>query len=247
MNTYPVYSEHYYREMEKALENKEDTQAKFQKVMLSVTPKRGETLLDVGCGTGHYLVSLALSGADAIGVDFSNEALKIAMHLGKKRRCSFSLVRCDAEKLPFRSEYFDKVLMVDTIEHLKNPINSLREIHRTLKVDGELIITTMPNNIEVVYVLTELLRRLRVLRNNFLDEKYHLKLFNPIELKRCLKRMGFFIEKVSMYRILAPLFHLMRTKRNNYLDNRVLCNSRTSYVLGHGILIKSKKVLTSYD
>lgn len=241
MNTFSVYSEAYFKDMKNALERRKDTQAKFKRVILTLMPKKEEKLLDLGCGTGHYLATLDFLGAKATGVDFSPEALKIAMQFKKFKKCSFSLIRGDVEKLPFRSEYFDKVLMIDTIEHLKNPIRSLREMHRTLKVNGELIITTMPNNMEVIYLLAELLKKLKILKQNFLDEIYHLSLYNPITLARDLKTVGFMIEKIFTYRILGPLFDLMRAKRNDYLDNHILCNTRIGYALGHGILVKCKK------
>jgi len=244
---YPKYTSEYFKRMEIALESRHDTRAKFSYVMKTIIPLKGERVLDLGCGTGHYLMELERAGCEGVGVDFSLEALKIARQLKKLKKGSFSLIRGDVEKLPFLSEYFDKVLLVDTIEHLKNPISSLREIRRTLKVGGKLIITTMPNNMEVIYLLIELLKKLKTIKRNFLDEIYHLSLYNPLTLARDLKTVGFLIEKIFTYRILGPVFDLMRAKRNDYLDNHILCNAKIGYILGHGILVKCTKTFFFYD
>src|SRR6266487_410189 len=51
-------------------------------------------------------------------------------------------VRCDATALPFTDEAFDLVLCTEVLEHVADPNAALREIHRTLRVDGALVLTT---------------------------------------------------------------------------------------------------------
>ncbi|KZX16461.1 ubiquinone biosynthesis O-methyltransferase [Methanobrevibacter cuticularis] len=58
---------------------------------------------------------------------------------------NLSYIKIDANKiLPFENEEFDFILSVDTIEHLENPWVFVEEIHRILKVNGTVILTT-PN------------------------------------------------------------------------------------------------------
>jgi len=47
-------------------------------------------------------------------------------------------VVCDMHSLPFRDDVFNEVLLIDVIEHSKEPVRVLRELHRVLKKDAEL-------------------------------------------------------------------------------------------------------------
>lgn len=49
----------------------------------------------------------------------------------------------NAEKLTFKNETIGTILMLETIEHIQNPIKVLDEIHRVLKKDGIVIITSL--------------------------------------------------------------------------------------------------------
>lgn len=48
------------------------------------------------------------------------------------------------EALPFKSEVFDLVIATELIEHVRYPLRMLAELHRTVKVEGHLLIST-PN------------------------------------------------------------------------------------------------------
>lgn len=74
---------------------------------LEVRP--GDSLLDVGCGTGHFTRRAAAEGVQVVGLDLDERALEFA------RRHSSQTVRFqpgDATCLPFEDRYFDKVMSV---------------------------------------------------------------------------------------------------------------------------------------
>lgn len=50
----------------------------------------------------------------------------------------------DAHHLAFKNATFSKILSFEVLEHLESPIKALREFHRVLRQDGEIIIT-VPN------------------------------------------------------------------------------------------------------
>lgn len=97
--------------------------------------KRGK-VLDIAAGEGNISYNLKKRGFDVVAVDINSKIFKpsyIEFH------------ELDANKeLPFKSSTFDYVISVETIEHLKNPWYFLDEIHRVLKNNGKLILTT-PN------------------------------------------------------------------------------------------------------
>jgi SAM-dependent methyltransferase len=102
--------------------------------------KAGMRMLDLGCRDGvvaEYFENLGLSVA---GLDISEKALGLARKRGIK-----DLQQGDIEKtLPYEDESFDLVFWGDNIEHLFEPLKALNEIHRILKKNGILILST-PN------------------------------------------------------------------------------------------------------
>lgn len=97
-------------------------------------------ILDAGCGSG--LISCHLSKNHKVfGVDGDLGAIKFCKKNYPKNR--YYLM--DLEKgLKFKSNYFDGIIFVETIEHLVNPDIALKELKRVLKKSGVLVITT-PN------------------------------------------------------------------------------------------------------
>lgn len=103
---------------------------------------RSGRILDIGCGA--YPSFLCLTAfAEKYGID------KTISSLWQKeiKRHSLSLMHYDIESeasLPFRDEFFDTVTMLAVFEHIshKNLPTVIKELHRVLKRNGLLIITT---------------------------------------------------------------------------------------------------------
>ena len=95
-------------------------------------------LLDVGCGPG-VLLSVAKDRWDAVGVEVSKSAAEEA-----RKRFNANVVEGTLEQAAFPSESFDAVTLVDVIEHLTGPKETLREVSRILKPGGVLFVLT-PN------------------------------------------------------------------------------------------------------
>ncbi len=118
-------------------------------------------LLDYGCGNGRHAINLAKREIDVIGIDLSEESLKIARESlgweGVEKRVDFRVMDC--ENMTFPNQYFDAVFDGGTFSSLD--INkALPEIARVLKSDGCLIgIETFGHN-----PLTNLVRKINRLR-----------------------------------------------------------------------------------
>lgn len=99
-------------------------------------------LLDVGCGTGDLTIFIAnkLGIKQIYGVDVDENALSQA----KQKGIIVFNLDISKEKFPFSNETFDLCTFLDVIEHLENPDNALKEIHRILKKEAFLLLTT-PN------------------------------------------------------------------------------------------------------
>jgi len=95
-------------------------------------------VLEVGCGTGHWLGVLR-EYAHAAGIDPSHYMLqKAAGSEGKKL-----LVRGEAEYLPFADKTFDLVFCVNAIHHFTRPSEFIKEAHRLLTPEGALAVIGM--------------------------------------------------------------------------------------------------------
>lgn len=84
-------------------------------------------LLDVGCGTGWVSEHFT----NYTGVDGSPDAVKAAGELGR----NVSLLDL-AGPLPFKDQSFDGAILKDILEHVPDPILTVREVHRVVKPGG---------------------------------------------------------------------------------------------------------------
>ena len=80
------------------------------------------SILEVGCGTGHFTRWFREQGLQAVGLDLSWPMLEEAMHL-KGPAC----LQGDALMLPFKVASFDLVTMITTLEFLPDPLRVVAE------------------------------------------------------------------------------------------------------------------------
>ena len=93
---------------------------------------RGMRVLDICCGPGMLAAGALESGADAIGLDFSGEAVELARRLVPNGRFQ----QGDAQVLPFPAASFDAVLCRYGLMHLPKPATALHEMLRVLRPGG---------------------------------------------------------------------------------------------------------------
>lgn len=105
-----------------------------------VAESGGCRVVDVGCGTGHFLLAIQRrlgEHAELSGLDFSSAAIARARSV--VREASFTVA--DAYRMPFPDDSFDLVTCLETLEHLKKPRVALDELARICKPGGHLVIT----------------------------------------------------------------------------------------------------------
>ena len=96
---------------------------RFVKTIEGCRPIEGKTVLDVGCGPGHYSITLARRGARrAVGIDFAEGMLQLAAEharsAGVADRCEF--VKADFDKYA-ASDPFDYVVLMGFMDYVANP------------------------------------------------------------------------------------------------------------------------------
>jgi SAM-dependent methyltransferase len=86
------------------------------------------TVLDVGCGTGHFTRWMAEQGLDAVGLDVSDPMLNEA-----RRHDGVSYMNGDALALPLADRSRDLVALITTLEFVSDPERALAEAVRVAR------------------------------------------------------------------------------------------------------------------
>ena len=146
----------------------------------------GKRVLDVGCGAGQITNYIAQKGIDCIGIDFSEELLKIARQNFSNSKFILADI-CNYEQ----KEQVDGIITKDMLFHLPNEdlIKVLEKFRRLLKPNGSLcIIMDMPKEAGEHIFVEEL------------DDKYQIyyNYLTPENLKGLLEKTGFSIENMKL-------------------------------------------------
>ncbi|VVB63777.1 Ubiquinone biosynthesis O-methyltransferase [uncultured archaeon] len=141
-------------------------------------------VLEVGCATGQISRKLTAKGCEVVGLEIDQNSA------GEARRYCKAVIAGDIEELdslPYE-KYFDYILLIDVLEHLKSPLRTLNKLKLYLKEGGQMIIS-LPNvaNLEVRYGL--LLGRFEYKERGILDET-HIRFFDETSAKKLLEDAG---------------------------------------------------------
>ena len=91
-------------------------------------PASSVSVLEIGCGTGHFTRWLRDEGLMAVGLDLSAAMLAEARALD-----GVPLVLADARSLPFPNGTFDLTVLITTLEFLARPREALQEARRVAR------------------------------------------------------------------------------------------------------------------
>ncbi len=151
-------------------------------------------ILEVGSIPCHFTALLKQIGYPVIGLDLNPNRAKELIE-----KYNLTVIKCDVdnEKIPFENNTFGFIIFNEVFEHLRtNPISTLKELHRILKNDGILMLTT-PN-------LYSLINIIMFLRGRGFNDAYdefeklhkighvgHIREYSTREVKKFLVNTGF--------------------------------------------------------
>jgi ubiquinone/menaquinone biosynthesis C-methylase UbiE len=98
-----------------------------------------ERVLEVGCGTGHWLAGLGYLACQVYGLDFSAGMLAQA----QQQENALDLLQGRAEELPFLAGSFDLVFCVNAIHHFQRQRDFIWQARRALRRGGALAVLGM--------------------------------------------------------------------------------------------------------
>jgi SAM-dependent methyltransferase len=112
----------------------------------NVNPER---ILEVGCGTGHWLEELSPLAHHVHGLDFSSGMLRQA----RQRSSHFHLTHGQANQLPFANASFDLIFCANAFHHFDQPDAAIAEARRLLRPGGAFAITGMDPHVPIRWYL----------------------------------------------------------------------------------------------
>ena len=113
-----------------------------------ISPVHGLRTVDVGCGGGILTDSLARKGANALGIDLSTKALKVAqLHAMEAQTPNVKYREISAEDLAREAPgEFDLVTCMEMLEHVPDPSSIVRACAAMVKPGGWVFFSTLNRN-----------------------------------------------------------------------------------------------------
>jgi 2-polyprenyl-3-methyl-5-hydroxy-6-metoxy-1,4-benzoquinol methylase len=204
----------------------------------------GQDVLDVGCGQGFFAEKLQQAGNHVVGIDILPRA---------ERQDSFDqYVQANLEQgidagLPaLGGKTFDKVLLMDVLEHLRTPENVLQDCRQLLKSNGHLIVS-VPNVANITVRLMLLFGRFHHTERGILD-KTHVRFFTRKTARKILTDHGYQIVDHKMTIIPSEL--VLGLPPDNLLMRmiqrvNIICTAIAPGLFGYQSFFMAQKAPTS--
>ncbi|WP_053225718.1 class I SAM-dependent methyltransferase [Solirubrobacter soli] len=97
--------------------------------LTKVVDVRGKTVVDIGCGDGAFVRALATAGAEAIGIEVSEDAVARARERDPAHRYELG----GAERLPFEDASIDVATLMRSLHHVPDPARAFPELARVVR------------------------------------------------------------------------------------------------------------------
>jgi 2-polyprenyl-3-methyl-5-hydroxy-6-metoxy-1,4-benzoquinol methylase len=112
-------------------------QARHRSALGFLNPGSDDVVLDAGCGNGSLAAEIAPRCREVHAIDIAGNALDPAY----RAVGNLHFRKMNVEVLEYADGFFDRIVCVETLEHLLEPAKAIAEFHRTLKPGGRLVIT----------------------------------------------------------------------------------------------------------
>lgn len=172
----------------------------YQLTHTHVPPRPGVSVLDWGCGRGHFTYFLLRLGFRVTAYSLE-DAPELFAHLSIEQKERLTFVRGgNPVELPFADGSFDAAFSVGVLEHVRElggtEVDSLVEIRRVLRPAGVLIVYHLPNRLSPIEAAARLLHRRHAPDAGF---KFHQYRFTAAEISRLTEAAGLLLRAIGRY------------------------------------------------
>ena len=183
-----------------------DTVSESQEILLHLGAKKGEVLLDMGCGTGVFAREASKIGLNVLAADVSDTMLEFANHKTNPEDSNIEYIKAGFLSDHYEDNFFDYVVTSFSFHHLPDfyKFIALQRIKNCLKDDGKLFIQDVViEDGDFEDNINSLIDRQESLGGDFLREdaiQHFQEEFSTFDwvLEGMLKRAGFYVASKSM-------------------------------------------------
>jgi 2-polyprenyl-6-hydroxyphenyl methylase/3-demethylubiquinone-9 3-methyltransferase len=178
----------------------------------------GKRVVDVGCGGGILTEGLVHAGADALGIDLSEELIEIADLHGLESGFSANYQTISAEDLAEQQPAgFDHVTCMEMLEHVPDPAAIIQACANLVKPGGMVFFSTL-NRVPKAYLLAIVAAEhiLKMVPKGTHDYKTFIK---PAELSQMARNVGLELKGLIgiEYQPFSKRFNLGKDINVNYI------------------------------
>lgn len=215
--------------------NKPYSKSRNSYILNLIDSKKSDVLLNIGISNIPEMEILLENKVKAcVTLDNDSKKLEKAKSFLKKTK----LVDADIYKKPLEKNHFNKVIMLEVLEHLDNDESILEWIHSILKKSGVLVMSVPSNHF--LHIINPV---------KYMQHKRH---YSTKRLKRILKSAGFQIEHINLvenWSLLANLYihlfrkYILRNTKNFLTFKKTPGNTyRQKNSSGLDIVVKARKI-----
>jgi 2-polyprenyl-3-methyl-5-hydroxy-6-metoxy-1,4-benzoquinol methylase len=200
--------------------------------------RKGNRLLDIGCGAGYLLEEARKQNWQVMGMEISDPAVE------SLRKRGFNIFQGDLSEMKSEHNSFDVIVSTEVLEHVSKP-GELAEATYKLLRQGGLFWGTTPNG-------NGISARIMGEYWSAVSPPEHLQLFSAKALKGLLKKAGFSETKVTTHGVNPfEMYHFFRgklksgseTNQNKDADAESFDRVNSSYQLNEALSSGAAKTI----
>lgn len=168
---------------------------------------KGQSVLEIGCGSGAASCHIALHGGNVLAVDLTRASISLARLQSRLCGVNIRLAQMDAERLALKDASVDHVFSWGVLHHSANTPAAFSEVARVMKNGGSALLMVYNRSSARYWIkgLIWLLLRGRLfmgdsmasVQRHYTDGYYH-RHFSASELQGALEGVGFRVKRIAV-------------------------------------------------
>ena len=174
--------------------------------------KSSGELLEIGCAGGAFLNAARAFGYGVRGVEFSEDAAGFA-----RKKFNLDVITGDLADANYLPETFDIIFMGDVLEHLPDPVDTMKRINRVIKKGG-LLVLLCPMQTNTLY------SRLGFAAYGAAGKRvtvqlppYHLFEYRPKSISNLVRKFGFEVIALDQFAVVPSELSLRGSFAQRFL------------------------------